>query len=847
MARLVRFIVAVFTCLLSTFAVRSQPRVDALGDPLPEGALARLGTTRMRHFSSPDQYCWGIGSIAWSPDGKMIATTSYADEEGIEVRLWEAATGKPLSALENNLRYGPSLVRFAPDGKMVAAAARDRIVLWDTATGKELGQLVGHQGRVDSLVFQDDGRTIVSVSRDGAVHWWDVAGRKTRRRWQPFADDPKKTDKGEPILSRGIRHACFSADGKTLALSKWWATQPNQVYHDNLAIVFDLSARKELWRLDTQVSDSQFAFTPDGKRLVLLWAGSLRLRDTATGRPLSDVQYLHAWGMHFSPDGKTLAARLSGAIAFWSPDEKAPPRQCELPHHNGCCKGPAFSPDGKKVAVEIQRVLQVLDVATGKPAVSWPSYDEGFWDLAFSADGRNLFAGMFSGSDLTIDTATWRQSKKAENPPKKLEDMHALSLDRTICIAADGKQKEAVFDTKTGRVLTHLQAPATGPGLHEGFFSPKARHYVMQDRSCDGKEVDTVFAIPTGKRLWQVQFNGHYGTDCWTFSANESRVAFFDRCANTIHVRDTATGGLLEQFGKFHGPVALALAPNGTMLAAWVQGSRNVQIWDLPTGRSHRALVLEQDAKGYYDRACLLWSADSRMLAVGGLDNSVRLWEVASGQVRHELRGHLARATCLAFSPDGKTLATASEDTTILFWDLADIVRPGQRAVLGGRELASAWHDLADGNAATAFKAMAAMRQTDSLAVDFLRMRLRAEEAPRMELIVRWLKDLDDEDFAVREQATRELEKPQELIVPALRKALAAGPSAEVRRRLTHLIERADDGRWSSDGLRTLRAIEVLERIGSREARRVLETLAGGPAEGRLSQEAKASLSRLAR
>src|SRR5262249_19209150 len=160
-----------------------------------------------------------------------------------------------LSDLENNLRYGPSLVRFAPDGKTIAAAARDKIALWNAATGKEMGQLVGHQGDVDSLVFQDGGKTIVSVSRDGAVHWWGVADRKTIRQWDLLAEDPKKTREGAPILSRGIRDACFSADGKTLAFGKWWKTQPDDVYSKNTAIVVDLVARKELWRQDIQGYD----------------------------------------------------------------------------------------------------------------------------------------------------------------------------------------------------------------------------------------------------------------------------------------------------------------------------------------------------------------------------------------------------------------------------------------------------------------------------------------------------------------------------------------------------------------------------------------------------------------
>src|SRR5438552_1536210 len=76
----VHVVTAVMAWLVCTPALLAQPRVDALGDPLPEGAIARLGTTRMRQFSTPDHYCWGLGCLAWSSDGKMIATTSYSAE-----------------------------------------------------------------------------------------------------------------------------------------------------------------------------------------------------------------------------------------------------------------------------------------------------------------------------------------------------------------------------------------------------------------------------------------------------------------------------------------------------------------------------------------------------------------------------------------------------------------------------------------------------------------------------------------------------------------------------------------------------------------------------------------------
>jgi WD40 repeat protein len=65
---------------------------------------------------------------------------------------------------------------------------------------------------------------------------------------------------------------------------------------------------------------------------------------------------------------------------------------------------------------------------------------------------------------------------------------------------------------------------------------------------------------------------------------------------------------------------------------------------------------------------CLAWSPDERVLAIGGLDNSVRLWEVASARVRREFHGHEAPACNLTFSPDGRLLASASADTTMLIW-----------------------------------------------------------------------------------------------------------------------------------------------------------------------------------
>jgi hypothetical protein len=133
------------------------------------------------------------------------------------------------------------------------------------------------------------------------------------------------------------------------------------------------------------------------------------------------------------------------------------------------------------------------------------------------------------------------------------------------------------------------------------------------------------------------------------------------------------------------------------------------------------------------------------------------------------------------------------------------------------------------------------------VAVPFLRERLRPVPVPDRESIVRLEKDLDSDQFPVRQKAVQELERLEEAARPALRETLAGKPSPEVRRRAEELLDRLDGPVPPPGQLRLLRVVEVLEQIDAGEAREVLRELARGDPEARLTQEAKASLERLAR
>jgi hypothetical protein len=204
--------------------------------------------------------------------------------------------------------------------------------------------------------------------------------------------------------------------------------------------------------------------------------------------------------------------------------------------------------------------------------------------------------------------------------------------------------------------------------------------------------------------------------------------------------------------------------------------------------------------------------------------------------------------TALAFSGHGRFLATGSADATILIWDARPLTRPRPPICPAApRSLEELWTDLAGAEAARAHDALWALVHRPAEALPFLRGRLHPIPLSDAEYIQRCLRKLDSDQFEVRRLARERLERLGELAEPALRAALQNKPSLEVRRTIEPLLEKMEQEVYSGEPLRTLRAIAVLERIGSVEARQLLDRLAGGAAEARLTQQARAAVQRLDR
>ncbi len=236
----------------------------------------------------------------------------------------------------------------------------------------------------------------------------------------------------------------------------------------------------------------------------------------------------------------------------------------------------------------------------------------------------------------------------------------------------------------------------------------------------------------------------------------------------------------------------------------------------------------------------------ARLLATGSSNGIVRLWDVSTGQRVHTFDAHPGGVAALAFATRGSTLVTAGEDGSVLVWDLPGLLEVGRaRTVdLTERQLQILWQDLASTDAARAFEAVQTLARAPASAVPFLRERVRPVSSERLTQL---LKELDSDTFNVRSEAMRELASLGKFAETSLRKLLAGKPSLEARRRAEELLDLLAEPVAMAEHLRLVRAVEVLEMIGTEPARKVLRSIAAGATEAPLTRQAKDSLARLER
>lgn len=331
----------------------------------------------------------------------------------------------------------------------------------------------------------------------------------------------------------------------------------------------------------------------------------------------------------------------------------------------------------------------------------------------------------------------------------------------------------------------------------------------------------------------------------------DGKVLYAASCLHSPLLRwDMTTEKALPPKGVVGGgrPDKIVLSPDGRSLAALASGS--LHLWEIASNQVR--LVQETALNG---ESSVAFSPDGNLLALAypgdpyNRENAVEaiakaqvhLVRVADGKVIHRFTGHRGGINCVRFSPDGRTLASGGQDTTVLLWDVTKLREKAIKETppLTPEKLAELWKGLR-GTAAEAHRCMGTLIAAPGQTVPFLGEKLKPVAAVDAERFGWLLQKLDSDRFARREEATQELKKMGDAIDPPLRKAIQNKPTLETRRRLQALLDDLQDER-----LRSLRAIETLERIGDKPARDLLRRLSEGAAGAWLTEEARTSLRRL--
>ena len=276
-----------FSGILIGGAAAAQNKTDRFGDPLPPGAVARIGTVRFKHAKA-------VNSVAFLSDGNRIVSSS---DDGT-VRLWNAQSGALLHTFEGH-RGKVAAVAVSPNGRLAASAGWDRTVrLWDLETLAPAGVLEGHKNNVNAVAFSPDGTRLLSGSYDSTLKLWRLPDGKMLR-----------TLTGHEF---GVNSLTFTPDGRRAVSASV----------DETVRIWDLENGEETASLvghegpvfGVAVSgDGRLAASGGVDHTVMLWD-----LQTATFIRAFYGHQRPVWSLAFTPDGeRLLSAGSDEVVRVW--------------------------------------------------------------------------------------------------------------------------------------------------------------------------------------------------------------------------------------------------------------------------------------------------------------------------------------------------------------------------------------------------------------------------------------------------------------------------------------------------------------------------------------------------
>ncbi|HEX3147911.1 MAG TPA: PQQ-binding-like beta-propeller repeat protein [Gemmataceae bacterium] len=752
---------------------------------------------------------------------------------------------------------------FSPNGRLVAASSGPVIEIWDVATGGLIKEFVGHENIVNSLAISPDGKTLASASFDRTVRFWDIATGKERHRGIGHTE--------------GIAFLTYSPDGTTVASGGYDKTvriwdsangKQSHLFEGSAAMILGLAFSP----------DAQTVASCGGEPIIRLWSLKTgKAEGTLEGSP-ANVR-----SVAFTPDGKAISSSCcDGSMRLW--DLATKKEQRTFSGHRDDVFVIATADEGETLFTgSHDGTIAKWNTSNGKKLTDWTAHTGGVVCFHLNADGKTLVSGGYDKTIRLWDVATARERlvfNSQENVHQSSANSVAISSDEGLLASADSHGKIIVRDARSGAVfriladqISSFPAPER-PGLSDLAFVPGGTELIAV--GLDG--IVRRWDASTGKFL---RVSQSVGTPLYSLAIapDGKSVAVAGKDGRIVVFDSTLTKADLL-IGHKEPVVSLAFNQTGDRLVS-ASHDRTARLWDLKTKKE-----LTQFAGHARALTTAIFSPDGKTVATAAFDKTVRFWDVATGKEDESKRWKLPRPgpltfssdgkrlaaaaddeirirnletakeelvfdpradriTSLAFTPNGKALASATIDGSVTLWNTSN-AKPLDAPHPPTEQLMKAWWaELAGNDMLVVHRSIWGLTAHPDATVSYIGERTEPAKGPGRERIQRWLLDLDNDRFAVREVATKELQKIGPSIVPTLKKHLAAKLSPEARERVEKLIDKLLVEPLPAAEIRASRLVEVLERIGTADARAVLERLETGDPDATLTVQAKAALARL--